>query len=254
MSIILIASLFWYFHLLAVINFHSGLVERFFSTFHAFMQYKFKEKQISKLTLIFHEKKDRIKGYYIDPFAMIISMLYKPFQTLLLPLFYIIYKILIPGLYDLIISFWDFFGPVIRFLIIIRHGRNFLPYFIKWHWGFIFFLKLIEKSYLGLCQRSTFYSEVLELMVEDFEDEEEYNIRHLLYLFQYYCSELWLLFLFLFHIGLMYYGLVHAIFGQYFYFPYITFNLSEHIGRRVGRDLLDDLTYSPYYTYHIKSE
>ena len=166
--------------------------------------------------------------YYIDPISMLISNLKESDRANILPLYYKIYNKIIPQVFEGISKFWTQLSGIAAYAVITRIGKRYCPYLVRWHWTFLLIIGFIEQILVYFCYRvSYFQSNILIPQIEisgDFADPSlilQVNILNGL-----------LAFIICLHMGLVFFGLFHAIWGQYFYFPFLVENTELHIGPR----------------------
>jgi hypothetical protein len=172
--------------------------------------------------------------YYIDPISMFISTLPESSQASISPLYYKIYNKIIPKIYDVCSKFWNQLFGLAAYAVITRIGKRYCPYLVRWHWTFLLILGMVEQIFIYFIYRVYYFqSFVLIPQAELIPETESYN--------SYVDSNLvlqinilngviaWVV---LTHIGIILFGLFHAIWGQYFYFPFFVENTELHIGPR----------------------
>lgn len=168
-------------------------------------------------------------SYYIDPISMIISKLNESEKMKILPIYYKIYTKILPQIIEVIKKFWTQFSGIAAYAIITRIGKRYCPYLIRWHWTFLLIIGFIEQIIIHFCYRIFYFqSNVLlpitkSTTVNSFDSNVIVQINFLNNL---------LSFIICFHIGLVLFGLFHAVCGQYFYFPFLVENTELHIGLR----------------------
>lgn len=165
--------------------------------------------------------------YYIDPISMVISKLTGEIQTDVLPIYYKFYNKIIPQFFETISKFWSQLSGIAAYAVITRIGKRYCPYLVRWHWTFLLIIGFIEQILVYFVYRvSYFQANVLipQTQLLNYTDQNtvlQVNILNSLIAF--------VVFL---HLGLIFFGLFHAIWGQYFYFPFIVENTELHIGSR----------------------
>jgi hypothetical protein len=138
--------------------------------------------------------------YYIDPVSMIISNLKESQQDTVLPIYYKIYNKIVPQVFEGVSKFWTQLSGIAAYAVITRIGKKYCPYFQ--------YNILIPQTQLA----TNYGNESLIFQV---------NFLNGL-----------LAFIICVHLGLIFFGLFHAIWGQYFYFPFLVENTELHIGSR----------------------
>ena len=166
--------------------------------------------------------------YYIDPISMFISNLSESDKSTVLPLYYKIYNKIIPQVFEAISKFWTQLSGIAAYAVITRIGKRYCPYLVRWHWTFLLIIGFIEQILIYFCYRvSYFQSNVLipqAQLASNYVDQSlvlQVNLLNGL-----------LAFIICLHLGLVFFGLFHAIWGQYFYFPFLVENTELHIGPR----------------------
>ena len=166
--------------------------------------------------------------YYIDPISMIISNLKDSQKTNILPIYYKIYNNLIPQLFEAISKFWMQLSGIAIYAVITRIGKKYCPYLIRWHWTFLLLIGFIEQVLIYFCYRLSYFQ--LNILVPQTELASNYANQNLLLQINFLNGLL--AFIICFHLGLVFFGLFHAIWGQYFYFPFLVENTELHLGPR----------------------
>ena len=165
--------------------------------------------------------------YYIDPISMIISNLDEATKTNVIPIYYKIYNKIIPQIIDAISKFWTQLSGIAAYAVITRIGKRYCPYLVRWHWTFLLIIGFIEQILIYFVYRiSYFQTNVLipQIQTLTYSDQTlilQVNILNSL-----------IAFIISLHLGVIFFGLFHAIWGQYFYFPFIVENTELHIGSR----------------------
>ena len=165
--------------------------------------------------------------YYIDPVSMTISNLTESDKTNILPIYYKIYNKIVPQLFEAISKFWTQLSGIAAYAVITRIGKRYCPYLVRWHWTFLLIIGFLEQILVYFVYRvSYFQTNVLipQTQVANYIDQNvilQVNILNGL-----------IAFVISLHLGLIFFGLFHAIWGQYFYFPFLVENTELHIGPR----------------------
>ena len=168
--------------------------------------------------------------HYIDPLSMFISNLNESDQANIIPLYYKVYNKIIPKIYDICSKFWTQLSGVAAYAVITRIGKRYCPYLIRWHWTFLLIIGMVEQVFIYFIYRvSYFQSFVLIPQIKDFT-QGNYIDPHLV--LQVNLLNVVIAFIVLCHIGLILFGMFHAIWGQYFYLPFFVENTELHIGPR----------------------
>ena len=168
--------------------------------------------------------------YYIDPISMIISNLSEVSQIKVLPVYYKLYNTIIPRFFETISEFWNQLSGIAAYAMITRIGKRYCPYLIRWHWTFLLIIGFVEQILIYFLYRLMYFQEVIiqeRLFTAVANDDSAKNL-----IFQFNALTGLLTFCILVHLGSIFFGLFHAICGQYFYFPFLVENTELHIGPR----------------------
>ena len=167
--------------------------------------------------------------YYIDPISMFISNLNESQKESILPIYYKIYNKIIPQAFEAISKFWTQLSGIAAYAVITRIGKKYCPYLVRWHWTFLLIIGFIEQIFIYFSFRISYFQSNI-LIPELDELSSTYEDPNLL--FQINFLNGLLAFIICLHFGLVFFGLFHAIWGQYFYFPFLVENTELHIGPR----------------------
>jgi hypothetical protein len=169
--------------------------------------------------------------YYVDPISMIISNLDETNKARILPYYYTIYNIIIPRFFEAISEFWSQLSGVAAYSLITRIGKRYCPYLVRWHWTFLLIVAFLEQIIVFFIFRVMYFQQVIiepklanYIMTQGVIEPKlfaQFNLLNII-----------LTFLVIFHLGSILFGLFHAIWGQYFYFPFLVENTELHIGPR----------------------
>jgi hypothetical protein len=171
--------------------------------------------------------------YYIDPISMIISNLNESDQAKALPLYYKIYNKVIPQIFASSSKFWAQLSGIAAYAVITRIGKRYCPYLVRWHWTFLLIIGFIEQILIYFVYRIVYFqSFVLIPQTQVLNNYVDHNL-----VLQVNALNGLIAFIISLHLGLIFFGLFHAIWGQYFYFPFIVENTELHIGPRPKNSL-----------------
>lgn len=165
--------------------------------------------------------------YYMDPISMAISNLAESDKSNVLPIYYKIYNKIVPQLFEAVSKFWTQLSGIAAYAVITRIGKRYCPYLVRWHWTFLLIIGFIEQILVYFVYRvSYFQTNILipQTQVSNYIDQNvilQVNVLNGL-----------IAFVISLHLGLIFFGLFHAIWGQYFYFPFLVENTELHIGPR----------------------
>ena len=179
---------------------------------------------------IVHTNSETGVEYYIDPVSMIISNLSETNQKKVLPIYYQMYNTIIPRLFETISEFWNQLSGIAAYAIITRIGKRYCPYLIRWHWTFLLIIGFVEQILIYFLYRVMYFQEVIIQEKLSIATANNYFDPNLLLQFNLLTGILTVCVTV--HLGSICFGLFHAIWGQYFYFPFLVENTELHIGPR----------------------
>ena len=165
--------------------------------------------------------------YYIDPLSMIISNLSESAKTNIIPLYYKIYNKVIPQFFDVVSKFWTQLSGIAAYAVITRIGKRYCPYLVRWHWTFLLIIGFIEQILIYFVYRVAYFQTNILIPQTQLVNSTTQTV-----MLQIGSLNNLLAFLISLHLGLIFFGLFHAIWGQYFYFPFLVENTELHIGPR----------------------
>jgi hypothetical protein len=166
-------------------------------------------------------------SYYIDPISMAISKVNEETKTDLLPIYYKLYNTIIPQFFEAISKFWNQLSGIAAYAVITRIGKRYCPYLVRWHWTFLLIIGFIEQILIYFVYRVAYFQTNILIPQTQLINSSTQNL-----LLQVNSLNTLIAFLISLHLGLIFFGLFHAIWGQYFYFPFIVENTELHIGPR----------------------
>ena len=166
--------------------------------------------------------------YYMDPISMIVSNLNEPLKSNVLPVYYSVYNEIIPKIYEIVSKFWTQLSGVAAYAIITRLGKRYCPYLIRWHWTFLLIIGLIEQILIYFIYRVYYFQSFV--LIPQTKSYANYIDPGLI--LQVNILNGIITCVVLTHIGFIIFGLFHAIWGQYFYVPFLVENTELHIGSR----------------------
>jgi len=171
--------------------------------------------------------------YYIDPISMIVSNLKESQRLTNLTLYYKIYNKIIPQVFEGISKFWTQLSGIAAYAVITRIGKKYCPYLVRWHWTFLLIIGFIEQILIYFCYRMSYFQSNILIP----QTQLASNFANQSLVFQVNLLNGLLAFIICLHLGLIFFGLFHAIWGQYFYFPFLVENTELHIGPRPKNSL-----------------
>ena len=165
--------------------------------------------------------------YYIDPISMMIARLTEETKTNLLPIYYKLYTKIIPQFFEAISKFWNQLSGIAAYAVITRIGKRYCPYLVRWHWTFLLIIGFIEQILIYFVYRVAYFQTNILIPQTQLVNSTTQTV-----MLQIGSLNNLLAFLISLHLGLIFFGLFHAIWGQYFYFPFLVENTELHIGPR----------------------
>ena len=169
--------------------------------------------------------------YVIESYYYFIMHMFKP-----------LYKFITISMYN-----FRFFA---LFIVLVRVGKEWMPYLIRWHWTFLTLVQFPKTMMLTLIQRIGLYS--VNQLVPEYRDTlrdtkqailqnpsfPNYNKEVLeMCLFKVQLAHLVQSYLVIILVSCYVYAALHAVCGQYFYIPLFTENTELHIGYRSDSSL-----------------
>lgn len=168
--------------------------------------------------------------YYIDPISMIISNLDEASKTKVLPIYYKIYTIIIPRLFETISEFWNQLSGIAAYALITRIGKRYCPYLIRWHWTFLLIIGFVEQILVYFLYRVVYFQD--EILQERLLISAANDYLDPMLILQFNALTGIVTIFLTIHLGAICLGLFHALWGQYFYVPFLVENTELHIGQR----------------------
>lgn len=169
------------------------------------------------------------KGYRIDPISMLLTNVPEAYKAQAHKWYYYLYGTAIP-------TVWTFFavqlkrlGSIVAYVYIVRINKKFCPYLIRWHWTYIIVSTIFETETIRVLYRLYSYDNFVLIPAERFYESSVYQPVFMIIISGHYF--------------LVFLGMLHAVCGQYFYFPFIVENTEIHIGKRPSNSI-----YSGGYT------
>ena len=166
--------------------------------------------------------------HYIDPISMFVSKFQAPIRSNVSLLYYKVYNNIIPKIFDICSKFWAQLSGIAAYAVITRIGKRYCPYLIRWHWTFLLIIGIVEQIFVYFIYRAYYFQTfILIPQSKIYESNTELSLE-----FQLTILNLIITSVVLSHIGFIIFGLFHAIWGQYFYVPFLVKNTELHIGKR----------------------
>jgi hypothetical protein len=166
--------------------------------------------------------------YYMDPISMIISNLKESDRSNILPIYYKIYNKIVPQALEAISKFWNQLSGIAAYAVITRIGKRYCPYLVRWHWTFLLIIAFLEQIIVYFVYRISYFQSAILIPQTQFANNYiDQNV-----VLQVNALNGLIALMISLHLGLIFLGLFHAIWGQYFYFPFLVENTELHIGPR----------------------
>lgn len=162
--------------------------------------------------------------YYIDPLSMIISKFENGTNSPIMSLYYKVYNTIIPKVFNICKNFWNQLSGIVAYAVITRIGKRYCPYLIRWHWTLLLMVTFVEGIILSLVDRANGFKLFLNT-------NSDINLTLSLQAQTQLLNGIITLIV-LTHVGFLIFALFHAIWGQYFYIPFLVENAELHIGPR----------------------
>jgi len=166
--------------------------------------------------------------YYVDPISMLISNLKESDKANVVPIYYKIYNKIIPQIFEAVSKFWTQLSGIAAYAIITRIGKRYCPYLVRWHWTFLLIIGFLEQILIYFVYRVSYFQAAI--LIPQTQVSNNYIDQNLILQVNFLNGLI--AFIISLHLGLIFFGLFHAIWGQYFYFPFLVENTELHIGPR----------------------
>ena len=162
--------------------------------------------------------------YYIDPLSMIVSKFEDGNNSPIISLYYKLYHTIIPKVFNICKNFWNQLSGIVAYAVITRIGKRYCPYLIRWHWTLLLMVTFVEGIILSFVDRANGFKIFLST-------NSDINISLSLQVQTQLLNTI-VASIVLAHVGFLIFALFHAIWGQYFYIPFLVENAELHIGPR----------------------
>lgn len=157
-------------------------------------------------------------NYRYDPISMIWSYLPTDMKFVSDKIYYFLTLKAIPQTYRFIDTQITNLSGMLWYTFIVRINKRYCPYLLRWHWTFLLGLDFVERPFIYVQYRLIYYLNEILIPNNYFREAELVtNLLITLVAAQYIFITL---------------GMLHALCGQYFYFPFLTENTELHIGLR----------------------
>jgi len=168
-------------------------------------------------------------GYRIDPISMLVTHVPETYKAQALKWYYYLYGTVIPTVWTLFVVQVKRLGSIVIYVYIVRINKKYCPYLIRWHWTYIIVSTVFETESIRVLYRLYAYDNFVLIPAERFYESAVYQPIFIIIISAHYF--------------LVFLGMLHAVCGQYFYFPFIVENTEIHIGKRPANSI-----YSGGYT------
>ena len=172
------------------------------------------------------------EGHRIDPLSLFMARVPDkiPFYNYIEGTYYYIYYEFFPLAVRTFTGLVEQFRSYMIYAYMTRVNRRFCPYVIRWHWTFIMLMKFVEPFFIHVLFRLIDYQE--KVVLPQIELAKRFNM-----ILPGRVFELELIYgmgnaIIIAHLAFILYGMFHALWGQYFYVPFITENVELHVGLR----------------------
>ena len=185
---------------------------------------------INKLyTMNFDKKEIEMVSFRIDPFSMIFSIMPESIKQYSDKIYYTISDRIGPSIFIFLAENVFISKMSFLYLLIVRYGKRYCPYLIRWHWTYVMMYTIITPIFIRIPYRLEIFSQLVLL--------PENRLR------EFFLAKFIILIMMTGHLLLIILPLLHALLGQYFFIPYLTRNVELHVGLRPK-----DSIYSGGYT------
>jgi len=107
--------------------------------------------------------------------------------------------------------------PTIIYIAIVRIGKRYCPYHVRWHFSYVYLLNMMEPPLFRMAERARKHE--FYLLARSRYDEAE--------ILRSYLAVLPLV-----HLTFTLLAMLHSVFGQYFYIPLLTQTVELQVGKR----------------------
>jgi len=149
---------------------------------------------------------------------MLMTYIPAPYKVQADKFYYNLYGTFLPNAWRFIEGQVQDLWPIISYLIVVRLNKKYCPYLIRWHWTFLLVCAFVELEFVKLVFRLWTYQMDILIPEDRFEESELVESMNMAIITLHYLF--------------VWFGLLHAACGQYFYIPFIVENTEIHIGKR----------------------
>nr|UBA15677.1 hypothetical protein Ycf90 [Pseudo-nitzschia hainanensis] len=172
---------------------------------------------------------------YIDPFSMMLSNLNETNKAKFLPYYYQIYNVVLPRMFEAINAFWLQLIGIVAYTLIVRVGKRYCPYLIRWHWTLLLMFNIPEVIIQNLLYRVVYFQDNIlqpQIVYNPLTETINENVTDPIILLQFKLLTFCIGGTVALHMVATLLALLHAVWGQYFYFPFFVENTELHLGPR----------------------
>lgn len=178
------------------------------------------------------------EGRYIDPFSLLTAMYVKRkfiCSEQVEATYYLVYNEIIPFLVRYMIKFGRYIKGFASYTVVVRIGKKYCPYLIRWHWTCLIFFRFLEQIPMGMCWRIDEY--VGQTLYPLIKPRAMYNLSYAHITFEMGFMRALKYVMIITEFSYVLFAMLHALCGQYFYIPFLTENIELHIGPRNKLDI-----------------
>ena len=172
------------------------------------------------------------EGYRIDPVSMFMSIIPEKFPKyhLIEGTYYLFYRKIIPLTIRIVSDLMDAFSSYTTYNFMTRVNKRYCPYLIRWHWTLLLLLKFCEPFITYLLFRIGDYAS--KILYPQILKAKEYGLSTSQLDFEMNLLTYISFTIIIVHLAFIFFAMLHALCGQYFYIPFFTENVELHIGER----------------------
>jgi len=157
-------------------------------------------------------------NYRIDPISMLVSKLPDEYKSQGATIYYKVYESYLPKIWRIGMRMFRQLVPMLLYANVVRVNKKYCPYLIRWHWTFIIISSTLEGEVARVIYRLYIYIHRVLIPSGRFTEAGFLQTIFTVVIGAQFC------YIFL--------SMLHAVCGQYFYFPFMTENVELHIGKR----------------------
>lgn len=239
----LFSALLWYIHLIFILKEYNAMnLTNSFSA-RLWISYVFQQDEIYKRNMLFQSANiigqffgNTDNNYRIDPLSMIFSIIPQPLKYYSDQIYYTLWDRVGPAILVFIAQNVFISKMAFLYLLVVRYGKRYCPYLIRWHWTFVMMYTIITPIFIKLPYRLEIFSQLVLL------PEGRLN--------EFFYAKFLAISIITSHLLFIILPLFHALLGQYFFIPYLTRNVELHVGLR-PKDSIYSGGYTAWQEYSI---